>query len=249
VQLHAVETPKAPIRSPAPPDAVQPDAVQLDLLLGDIVPIVQIDEALGAIYGEAGPAVSAGALQALLRIVVAPGCRGETADTALQRLGRYFPDPERLADADPHRIEALLDPVPAAAAKARRLLALLQRIRAERGTVALPDPVSAAWLQALGLDPAQAQAVARAGQNDPRLPTVDLHHLRAAKRLGLLRPGTGLSAAPRQLQRQVPADWSAERLARHHRRMELHGRLACGYGVPACDSCALRRLCPQAKVA
>ena len=73
---------------------------------------------------------------------------------------------------------------------------------------------------------------------------VDTHVGRVATRLALLRPGAGSEEQHDALLALTPRGAELE----FHVNMLRHGRRTCHAQRPACAVCALRRMCPSARV-
>ncbi len=79
--------------------------------------------------------------------------------------------------------------------------------------------------------------------NMPDIP-VDTHVSRVGTRLGLFRPGAPLEELHDAMLALTPAGAAWEL----HVNLLRHGRRTCAAQRPACDSCALRSLCPRIEV-
>ncbi len=95
------------------------------------------------------------------------------------------------------------------------------------------------WLMELpGVGIKTASCVLLFGLKMPALP-VDTHVFRVATRLGLIKQGTSMERAHRELEAVV----APEDVYRFHVLLITHGRRACRARLPHCTRCVLREVC------
>ncbi len=104
-----------------------------------------------------------------------------------------------------------------------------------------PVEQSRAYLCALpGVGRKTAACVLLFSYGLPDVP-VDTHVSRVGTRLGLFRPGAPFEELHDQMLALTPAGQELE----FHVNLLRHGRRTCHARNPACDECALARMCPS----
>ena len=183
------------------------------------------------------------------------GTRTQTAvskrvfEAVIERFGSW----DSVRDAAPDDLAPILAPLTFAERKAVHLPAALRQIHARRGSLDLdflkdwPVDDALAWLEKLpGVGPKVSAAVLNFSRLQMRALVVDTHHLRVARRLGIVPPDTLIPAAARVLTRQLPDAWTAAEFDTHHTLMKHHGQRRCRSHAPVCRGCPLQHLCPMA---
>ncbi|HXC24013.1 MAG TPA: hypothetical protein VNU28_05460, partial [Solirubrobacteraceae bacterium] len=108
-----------------------------------------------------------------------------------------------------------------------------------------PVEQSRAYLCALpGVGRKTAACVLLFSYGLPDIP-VDTHVSRVGTRLGLFRPGGRAGASFEQLHDQMLALTPPGEELEFHVNLLRHGRRTCHARSPACDQCALARMCPS----
>ncbi len=135
--------------------------------------------------------------------------------------------------------------------KSRAIRAALERLRDERGELALdhlagmPDEEALAYLVSFdGVGLKTAACVLCFSLRRPVLP-VDTHVLRIARRLGWASATGGATHAHRELETRVRPE---DRYALHLLMIRL-GREVCRARAPRCPECPLATVCPRVGVA
>jgi endonuclease-3 len=169
-------------------------------------------------------------------------------DRAHSAMRARYPTWERLARARERDLAATIRPGGLANTKAPRILAILREIRARQGSLDLgwmrqaSDDEVVEYLTSLpGVGPKTAACVLAFSLDRPALP-VDTHVHRVATRLGFLPPGTPAGRAHALMAELVPPPL---RVSMHVGLIRL-GRAQCRAGLPLCEACPLRDLCPTA---
>jgi endonuclease-3 len=156
---------------------------------------------------------------------------------------------DKLPEADPDAVAAVIGNVQFAADKAVRLVAAARMIRMRRGSFDLdflsgwPVEDALRWLRGLpGVQTKVAAATLNFSALRKRAFVVDTHVLRVSICLGLLPARTGFEGAYRRLTRLLPNDWDADDLYELHWLMKLHGQTICRPRSME-NACPLARFC------
>lgn len=151
-----------------------------------------------------------------------------------------YPDAASLAAADPEDVERIVRSTGFYQSKAQNLVSmarsLVERFGGEVPT-ALDDLVTLA-----GVGRKTANVVRSVAFGLPGLP-VDTHVGRLSRRLGLTTEDDPVKVEHELGALLPPAQWGEFSL-----RVILHGRRVCDAKKPACDRCALERLCPSSSL-
>ncbi|WP_195818335.1 endonuclease III domain-containing protein [Roseobacter sp. MH60115] len=176
--------------------------------------------------------------------------RGDISTSVFRALKGRFRDWESLRDAPVQEIRHLIAPVTFAEVKARRLKSALQMVTASQGALTLdllkPMSVSASlnWLEKLpGVGRKTAATVLNFSTLRKPALVIDTHHLRVARRLGLIRQRAGTVEAFEQLSPLLPQQWGAPNVDSHHQLIKRHGQRQCPTRWPTCHGCCLADLC------
>jgi endonuclease-3 len=112
----------------------------------------------------------------------------------------------------------------------------------------LTDSQAQAWLEELpGVGPKISAYVLNTSRLHMRSLIIDTHHLRVAKRLGLLRTEPQSRKAIASLERQIPNVWTADDVEDHHFMMKQIGQDFCIDGYLKCPLCPLQDICDYGK--
>ncbi len=175
----------------------------------------------------------------------------EVSKRVFEAVFRRYRSWEAVRVATPEDLAPILTPLTFAERKAVHLPAALRQIHARRGSLDLdflrdwPVEDALSWLEDLpGVGAKVSAAVLNFSRLQMRALVVDTHHLRVARRLGIVPPDATIPAAARQLTRQLPDDWTATDFDVHHTLMKHHGQRRCRHHTPICQRCPLRTLCP-----
>ncbi len=173
---------------------------------------------------------------------------------AYRSLRQRFPTWEEVRDAPMAEVEAAIAAVQWPEQKAPRIQNALRIISQQHGTLTLDfladlSVVEARqWLEAIpGVGPKTSAATVLFSSLRMSALPVDSHHHRVAQRLGLIAANVGPEAAHRLLEKQLPADWSAQQIYDNHEVLMLHGQRCCFFRNPACNRCPVLDLCPFGK--
>lgn len=204
---------------------------------------------LAARFGPLDPPRKLEPLEELILTVLSQNTSDVNRDRAFAAMRARYPTWEALAAASAHELEEAIRPGGLSKIKARRILGILDEIRAREGGsldlswmhVASTRRVAAYLLSLPGVGPKTVACVLAFSLGRPALP-VDTHVYRVALRLGFFGPETDPVRAHVVMEKLVP---SRLRLPMHV-GMIRHGRAICRAGRPACEVCPLQDLCPTA---
>ena len=170
------------------------------------------------------------------------------------RLRATCPRWSDLRDASAETLARILVGVPGAAAKAKALPAIVQRIEDERGVIELDflrrmtTEAAGRWLETLpGVNAATAAAVLSFSDLRRSVMSVGQQNARVIRRLGLAPTAAPISALPRHVAERSPSGWGSDEFAGLAKGLAKLGRTACTEGKPNCGACTLRDLCPSAR--
>ncbi len=188
----------------------------------------------------------------LILTVLSQSTNDRNRDIAYLRLRARFGSWTAVRDAPVAQIEQAIRPGGISRVKAARIRAILRAITADPRDP--PHELSLDWLPRVPLGEAREYLVGLPGVGRKtaacvllfayglREVPVDTHVSRVATRLGLLRAG----ASSRELHDQMLALTPRGQELELHVNLLRHGRRTCHARLPACDRCALARMCPSA---
>ena len=180
----------------------------------------------------------------LVLTVLSQSTNDRNRDVAFLRLRGRLPSWEAVRDAPLPEIEAAIQPGGLHRQKSVRIKEILE---------AIGDPVSLDHLEALPVPDAQRDLTALPGVGRKtaacvllfafgmRDVPVDTHVSRVGGRLELLPPTRNFVALHDEMLRLTPRGAELEL----HVNLLRHGRRTCHAQRPACERCALRRMCPS----
>jgi endonuclease-3 len=212
----------------------------------------RVRDRLRAIYGIALMRPHGHPIAELILTVLSQSTNDRNRDVAYLRLRERFETWEAVRDAPEAEVEEAIRPGGISKVKAARIQAILRAISADHR-----DPehaLSLDWLPAVPLAEARDYLVGLPGVGRKtaacvllfayglREVPVDTHVSRVGTRLGLLRAG----ASSRELHDQMLALTPSGEELELHVNLLRHGRRTCHARLPACDRCALSRMCPCA---
>jgi len=202
---------------------------------------------LREMYGVPVMAPHGDPLGELVLTVLSQSTNDRNRDVAFLRLRSRFPAWEAVRDAPVEEVEAAIRPGGISKVKSVRIQAILE---------AIGDPLDLSWMRDAPVSESQAYLVGLPGVGRKtaacvllfsfglRDVPVDTHVGRVATRLALLRPGAGSEEQHDAFVALTPRGAELEL----HVNMLRHGRRTCHAQRPACAVCALRRMCPSARV-
>jgi endonuclease-3 len=209
--------------------------------------VLRIRDRLRAVYGVPLMAPHGHPIAELILTVLSQSTNDRNRDVAFLRMRRRFPTWEAVRDAPLPELEEAIRPGGISRVKSARIQAILRSIT-ERGELSLD------WLGEVPLEQARAYLVSLPGVGRKtaacvllfalglREVPVDTHVSRVAGRLRLVRPGAPSGELHEQMLALTPPGQELEL----HVNLLRHGRRTCHARLPACDACALARMCPSA---
>jgi endonuclease-3 len=173
----------------------------------------------------------------VIATILSAQCTDKMVNRVTPALFAELPTPERLAAADPARVEELIRPTGFYRQKTKAIQAVAQAVAAEHGGQV---PATMEALTALpGIGRKTANVVLGTAFGQPAI-FVDTHVKRLANRFGLT-----VEDSPDRVERDLqallpPKDWTA-----FAHRVIHHGRRVCGARSPRCDACPVAVWCPR----
>lgn len=222
--------------------------------------VLRIRDRLREVYGIPRMAPHGRPLDELVLTVLSQSTNDRNRDVAFLRLRERFGDsgpPPRPIDytamlaAPVSEVEEAIRPGGISKVKSARIQAILASIAAAACDRA--DPLSLEWMRDAPIEQSRAYLCALPGVGRktaacvllfsyglPDIP-VDTHVSRVGTRLGLFRPGAPFEELHDQMLALTPPGDELE----FHVNLLRHGRRTCHARTPACDECALARMCPS----
>ncbi len=249
---HAQRVPREPLPAPwKPPTRAR---------------VLRIRDRLRELYGIPRMAPHGRPLEELILTVLSQSTNDRNRDVAFLRLRERFADPGppacALQGAQPidyaamlaapvQDVEQAIRPGGISKVKSVRIKAILAAIC---DTARDPDdPFSLEWMRDVPVEQSRAYLCALPGVGRktaacvllfsyglPDVP-VDTHVSRVGTRLGLLQPGAPFEQLHDQMLALTPTGQELEL----HVNLLRHGRRTCSARKPACEACALARMCPS----
>jgi endonuclease III len=214
--------------------------------------VIRIRDRLRAVYGIPRLAPHGHPIAELILTVLSQSTNDRNRDQAYLRLRERLPTWELVMEAPVAEIEEAIKPAGIARVKSARIRAILREIAA----VPPAAEPSLDWLSYAGLEQARAYLVSLPGVGRKtaacvllfsyglRDVPVDTHVSRVGTRLGLLRAGAATAELHDQMLALTPPGQELEL----HVNLLRHGRRTCHARWPACEECALARMCPSRKL-
>ena len=206
--------------------------------------VTAIRERLRQVYGPVPARAHRHPLAELILTVLSQSTNDRNRDVAYLRLRERFPTWEEVRDAPVAEVEEAIRPGGISRVKSVRIQAILR---------AIGDPLDLEWLEHAPAEEGRDYLVTLPGVGrktaacvllfayGKREVPVDTHVSRVATRLGLLRPGAGSDEQHTQMLALTPPGAELEL----HINLLRHGRRTCLARMPACERCALARMCPS----
>jgi endonuclease-3 len=235
--------------------------------------VLRIRDRLREVYGVPRMAPHGRPLDELVLTVLSQSTNDRNRDVAFLRLRERFADagpPARPIDyeavlaAPVAEVEEAIRPGGISKVKSARIQAILaaiagsagETLQAARGVGSVADttdPLSLEWMREAPVETSRAYLCSLPGVGRktaacvllfsyglPDVP-VDTHVSRVGTRLGLFRPGAPFEELHDQMLALTPAGQELE----FHVNLLRHGRRTCHARTPACQECALARMCPS----
>jgi endonuclease-3 len=212
--------------------------------------VARIRDRLREIYGVPLMKPHGHPIAELILTVLSQSTNDRNRDVAYLRLRGRFELWEQVRDAPVEDVEEAIRPGGISKVKSERIQAILRAISAERGELSLdwlPEVTIAeardylTSLPGVGRKTAACVLLFAYGMHDV---PVDTHVSRVGMRLGLLRTGAPFQELHDQMLALTPPGQELEL----HVNLLRHGRRTCHARSPACDQCALARMCPSRRL-
>jgi endonuclease-3 len=190
----------------------------------------------------------------LILTVLSQSTNDRNRDVAYLRLRERFPTWEQVRDAPLAAVEEAIRPGGISKVKSARIQAILGAIAADRRDP--PHELSLDWLAGASIGQAREYLMTLPGVGRKtaacvllfayglRDVPVDTHVARVGTRLALLRDGAPFEELHDQMLALTPPGQELEL----HVNLLRHGRRTCHARTPACERCALARMCPSRKL-
>jgi endonuclease-3 len=206
--------------------------------------VARIRARLASVYGVPVRRPHGDPLAELVLTVLSQSTNDRNRDVAFLRLRERFPTWEAVRDAPVEEIEEAIRPGGISKVKSARIQAILR---------AIGDPLDLAWMRdapvaesrdllcalpGVGRKTAACVLLFAYGLRDV---PVDTHVSRVATRLALLRPKAPSEELHDAMLALTPEGAELE----FHVNLLRHGRRTCHAQRPACEDCALARMCPS----
>ena len=225
--------------------------MQLSLALDPTPPVLAVHQRLKLAFGSFCDGPRLAPLDQLFKALIS----GRTHDdvswpTYLRLKARYRPW-ERLIEAPPGEIQAIIAPVAFAEIKAGWLPEALSRIAA-RGSLSLdflaqmPVEEAMAWLRTLpGVGDKAAASVLNFSTLARQAMVVDTHVWRVARRIGLAGRNADPETVRHAVMDSVPGDWAANDFFDLHWLLKRLGQTLCQDHRTRCGACPVASLCAE----
>ncbi len=174
--------------------------------------------------------------QLLVAVILSAQCTDKRVNIITPPLFERFPTPEALAEASRDEVFELIKSCSYPNNKTTSLLGMARRLVDEFGG-SIPDSIDD-LMSLPGVGRKTANVILSVIFDKPAM-AVDTHVFRVAERIGLTTNSRNPLTTERELTNNIPA----EKLARAHHWLILHGRYVCKARKPLCDECALTEYC------
>jgi endonuclease III len=172
----------------------------------------------------------------IVAVILSAQCTDKRVNQITPDLLRRFPDPWKMAEAQPEEVFEYIRSCSYPNNKAKHLVGMARKL------VDLFDgkvPSSVDELQKLpGVGRKTANVIASVVFNQPAM-AVDTHVFRVAARIGLTTNAKTPLATEMQLMEHIPLDL----VPTAHHWLILHGRYVCKARKPECENCGLTGVC------
>ena len=211
----------------------------------------RVRERLREVYGPALMRPHREPLAELILTVLSQSTNDRNRDVAYLRLRERLPSWEAVRDAPLEQVEEAIRPGGISKVKSARIQAILRAISEDARDGG--EELSLDWLAHAPLLQGREYLVSLPGVGRKtaacvllfaygmREVPVDTHVSRVGTRLGLLRAGAPFEELHEQMLALTPPGAELEL----HVNLLRHGRRTCHARSPACEECALARICPS----
>jgi endonuclease-3 len=202
--------------------------MQLSLALDPDPPVLAVHQKLKLAFGSFAGGPRLAPVDQLVKSLISARTYDEVSWPAYHRLKARYRPWERLIDAPPGEIQAIIAPVTFAEIKAGWL------------------PEALSWLRRLpGVGDKVAAAVLNFSTLGRRAMVVDTHVWRVARRIGLASRNADPEAVRYVITDAVPADWAADDFFDLHWLLKRLGQTLCQDHRTRCGGCPVAGLCAE----
>jgi endonuclease-3 len=220
--------------------------------------VIRVRERLRAVYGVPLMRPHGHPIAELVLTVLSQSTNDRNRDVAFLRLRTRFRTWEQVRDADVAAVEEAIRPGGISKVKSLRIQQILRAISERPPPLGGPPraELSLDWLPQAALQDAREYLVSLPGVGRKtaacvmlfayglREVPVDTHVSRVGSRLALLRAGAPFTQLHDEMLALTPPGEELEL----HVNLLRHGRRTCHARVPACERCALARMCPSSRL-
>jgi endonuclease III len=218
---------------------------------GQAADLCSVRDRLRAVYGEIREPERLNPIDQFVRSFLGSRTYDEVSWNTFYRLTSHYRSWDRVAEAQPDEIEALLADVTHPGKKAVDLIRALQKIRARAGAIDLDflknleTETALLWLEQIhGVGRKIAAATLNFSTLRKPAFVADVHVLRVLQRFGFVK--TGADARDAYDVVMAPAEgWSADELYQLHWHLKILGQRTCTYQRALCNVCPLSAICLQ----
>lgn len=172
----------------------------------------------------------------IVAVILSAQCTDKRVNQITPELIKRFPNPEKMASADPAEVFDYIKSCSYPNNKAKHLVGMAQKL-IELFEGRIPEDIDD--LQKLpGVGRKTANVIASVVFNKPAM-AVDTHVFRVAARIGLSTGAKNPLQTELQLVKYIPE----ELIAKAHHWLILHGRYTCLARNPKCNECGLTEVC------
>jgi endonuclease-3 len=212
-----------------------------------------VRERLREVYGTPAMRPHGDPIAELILTVLSQSTNDRNRDVAFVRLRERFPSWAQVRDAPLAEVELAIRPGGISKVKSARIQAILRAITATPPPDGAPPGLSLDWMRTAAVSQSRDYLTALPGVGRKtaacvllfayglRDVPVDTHVSRVGMRLRLLEPGAPFERLHDQMLALTPPGAELEL----HVNLLRHGRRTCHARSPACDACALARMCPS----
>ena len=212
----------------------------------------RVRDRLRLLYGIPLMAPHGDPIAELILTVLSQSTNDRNRDVAYLRLRERLPSWEQVRDAPVSAVEEAIRPGGISKVKSARIKAILRAISEKLGD-AQADGLSLDWMERVPIEQARGYLLELPGVGRKtaacvllfayglRDVPVDTHVSRVGMRLGLLREGAPFEELHDEMLALTPVGQELEL----HVNLLRHGRRTCHARKPACEECALARMCPS----
>ncbi|TKG96402.1 endonuclease III [Puteibacter caeruleilacunae] len=172
----------------------------------------------------------------LVAVILSAQCTDKRVNMMTPDLFKRYPDPFKLAEAEPEEVFDYIRSCSYPNNKSKHLVGMARMLTQDFEGV-VPDDIKE--LQKLpGVGRKTANVIASVIYDKPAM-AVDTHVFRVSARIGLTTNSKTPLETEKQLMRYIPE----ELVATAHHWLILHGRYVCLARKPKCKQCGLKELC------